>query len=339
MKTLSKTENFLGLDNEWADIERAKVVILPMPYEFTSSYVKGSQNAPRAILSASQYVELYDEELNGEPYKWTNGIATLVPMSFDESCSLRSPTTSSYGKDATAIHEISKQVQSLLDAGKFIVTLGGEHTIAVGTIKPHSVRYKNLSVLQLDAHADLRQQYEGNPYSHASTIARIYEFNKNIVQVGIRSLCVEEKDFIQQNEIETFYAYKMKEGYYNEEVRRQEGKRAKGQEGKGARRQSSSLLLNPLNSTWYDAVINQLKEFVYLTLDCDYFDPSIIPSLGTPEPGGFGWDETLGFLKKLTESKKIVGFDVSEISPVSGLVYSEFTIAKLIYKLIGYIFR
>jgi agmatinase len=344
MKTLSKTENFLGLDDEWSDIERAKVVILPAPYEWTSSYVKGAQNAPRAILSASQYVELYDEELNDEPYKRTGGIATLIPMKFDENCSLRSPTPSAYGKNAMAIHEISKQVQSLLDAGKFIVTLGGEHTIAVGAVKAHSARYQNLSVLQLDAHADLRQQYEENPYSHASTMARIYEFNKNIVQVGIRSLCIEEKDFIQQNEIKTFYAYKMKEGYY--EARRQGGKEARRQEGKEANRLAPSPL-SPLPYTWYDAVINQLREFVYLTLDCDYFDPSVIPSLGTPEPGGFGWDETLRFLKKLTESKKIVGFDVSEISPanffskksLSGIVYSEFTIAKLIYKLIGYIFR
>ncbi|MBC8456936.1 MAG: agmatinase [Deltaproteobacteria bacterium] len=296
MKTLSKKENFLGLDNEWADIARAKVVILPTPYEFTSSYGKGSENAPQAILSASQYVELYDEELDGEPYKWTDGIATLCPMRFDENW-----------KDATSIHAIAKHVQSLLDVGKFVVTLGGEHTIAVGTVKAHSARYKDLSVLQLDAHADLRQQYQGNPYSHASTMARIYAFNKNIVQVGIRSLCVEEKDFIEQNGIETFYAHKMKN--YN----------------------SGAL-------TWYDAVINRLNELVYLTLDCDYFDPSVIPSLGTPEPGGFGWDETLRFFKNLTESRKIVGFDVSEISPIPGFVYPEFTIAKLIYKLIGYIF-
>ncbi|MBM3237624.1 agmatinase family protein [Candidatus Poribacteria bacterium] len=331
MKTVSKTENFLGLDDEWADIERAKVVIFPAPYEFTSSYVKGAKNAPQAILSASQYVELYDEELSDEPYKWTGGIATLFPMKFDENC-----------KDATAVHEISKQVQSLLDAGKFIVTLGGEHTIAVGAVKAHSARYENLSVLQLDAHADLRQQYEENPYSHASTMARIYEFNKNIVPVGIRSLCVEEKDFIQQNEIKTFYAYKMKEGFYEVGRRKAEG----GSKEEVFLPPSDFPLPTSSAPTWHDAVINQLTEFVYLTLDCDYFDPSVIPSLGTPEPGGFGWDETLRFLKKLTASKKIVGFDVSEISPANffskkslGLVYSEFTIAKLIYKLIGYIFR
>ena len=299
MKTLSKRENFLGLDDEWADIERAKIVILPAPYEFTSSYVKGTKNAPQAILSASQYVELYDEELDGEPYKWTGGIATIVPMRFDENCT-----------NATAIDAIKRKVQLLLYADKVVITLGGEHTIAVGTVKAHSARYKDLSVLQLDAHADLRQQYENNPYSHASTMARIYEFNQNIVQVGIRSLCVEEKDFIQRNKIDIFYAHKMKLGDYNSG-----------------------------GPTWHNAVIYRLGEFVYLTLDCDYFDPSVIPSLSTPEPGGFGWDETLRFFKKLTESKKIVGFDVSEISPISGLVHSEFTIATLIYKLIGYIFN
>ena len=293
MKTLNKTENFLGLDDEWSDIERAKVVILPAPYEFTSSYVKGTKNAPQAILSASHYVELYDEELDDEPYKWTDGIATLYPMEFDENY-----------KNATAIDAIRRKVQLLVYAGKLVITLGGEHTIAVGTTKAHSARYKDLSVLQLDAHADLRQQYDNNPYSHASTMARIYEFNENIVQVGIRSLSVEEKDFIQQNEIDTFYAHKMKEGYY-----------------------------------WHEGVIDGLGEFVYLTLDCDYFDPAVIPSLGTPEPGGFGWDETLMFFRKLTEAKKIVGFDVSELSPIPGLVHSEFTIAKLIYKLIGYIFN
>jgi len=302
MRTVSKRENFLGLDEEWADIERARVVILPAPYEWTSSYVKGTKNAPQAILSASQQVELYDEELDGEPYRWTDGIATLAPMRFDEN-----------RKNERAIHAISNQVKSLLDAGKFVVTLGGEHTVAVGTTKAHTTHYKNLSVLQLDAHADLRQQYEHNPYSHASTMARIYEFNKNIVPVGIRSLCVEEKDFIQQNEIGIFFAYKMKKGYY---------KRARGRQ------------CLPVQNK----VINQLREFVYLTLDCDYFDPSVIPSLGTPEPGGFGWDETLSLFRKLTESKKIIGFDVCELLPIPGIVFSEFTIAKLIYKLIGYTF-
>ena len=318
MKTLSQSENFLGLDDEWSDIERAKVVILPAPYEWTSSYVKGAKNGPQAILSASQQVELYDEELDGEPYKWTAGVATLAPMKFNETC-----------KDAVAIDAISKQVQALLDAGKFVVTLGGEHAIAVGTTKAHTARYKDLSVLQLDAHADLRQQYEGNPYSHAATMARIYEFNKNIVQVGIRSLSIEEKDFIQQNEIDTFYAHKIKRAKW------QEGKTATGQDGKSP---IAPLPLSPFALSWHDAVINRLRELVYLTLDCDYFDPSVIPSLGTPEPGGFGWDETLKFLKRLTEAKNIVGFDVSELSPIAGFVHSEFTIAKLIYKLIGYVF-
>ncbi|MBC8231921.1 agmatinase family protein [bacterium] len=314
MKTLNKTENFLGLDDEWSDIERAKVVILPAPYEFTSSYVKGTKNAPQAILSASQYVELYDEELDDEPYKWTGGIATLYPMEFDENY-----------KNATAIDAIKRKVQLLVYAGKFIVTLGGEHTIAVGTTKAHSVRYKDLSVLQLDAHADLRQQYDNNPYSHASTMARIYEFNENIVQVGIRSLSVEEKDFIQQNEIDTFYAHKMKEGFDGF--------------GTPSALNPAPLRTQPKGYYWHEGVINRLGEFVYLTLDCDYFDPAVIPSLGTPEPGGFAWDETLMFFRKLTESKKIVGFDVSELSPIPGLVHSEFTIAKLIYKLIGYIFN
>jgi agmatinase len=155
----------------------------------------------------------------------------------------------------------------------------------------------------------MREEYQGNRYSHGSTMARIYEFNKNIVQVGIRSQCMEEAEFIRKNQIAIFYAVDMKAGVYG----------------------GSSAL-------WHNAVIERLKKNVYVTLDCDFFDPSFIPSLGTPEPGGFGWDETIAFLRTLSQKRRIVGFDVNELAPVPQLHHPQFSIAKLIYKLIGYMF-
>ncbi len=294
MNTLNRADNFLGLTEEWSRFDSAQVVVLPIAYEHTTSYGRGAGGAPEAILEASHQVELYDEELDAEIFRMAGGIATLPIMRFDDDC-----------RDAAAIEAIREQVHQLIQQGKRVVSIGGEHTIAVGTVQAHTQCDSEISILQLDAHSDLRDEYEGNRYSHASTMARIYEFHPDIVQVGIRSQCAEEAKFIQENGVNTFYALHLKR---NKE------------------------------SEWHDAVIDRLKANVYVTFDCDFLDPSLIPALGTPEPGGFGWDETIAFLRKLAAHRNVVGFDVNELAPMPPLHHPQFIIAKLIYKWIGYIF-
>ena len=289
-------DNFLALPEQWSDTEKSRVVVLPVPYEHTTSFGKGTASGPGSILEASGQVELYDEELDAEIYTLTGGIATLKP-------------TDPGGRDAVAVESIRKQVNDLIGKDKTVVCIGGEHTISIGAARAHSERYPNLSVLQLDAHSDLREEYEGNRYSHACVMARIYEFNNNIVQVGIRSQCREEADFIKQNKIDTFYAFNLRSGSYGAE-----------------------------QCAWHDAVIGALTKNVYLTIDCDFLDPGLMPAVGTPEPGGFGWYETIFFLRTLSKRRRIVGFDITELSPIPGLIHPQFVMAKLIYKLIGYIF-
>ncbi len=292
---ISAPGNFLALPEEWSGFERSRVVVLPVPYEHTTSFGKGTASGPESILGASGQVELYDEELDAETYKLTDGIATLEPVDPG-------------GDDALAVESIRKHVRVLIEKEKAVVCIGGEHTISIGAARAHTDQYPDLSVLQLDAHSDLREEYEGNRYSHACVMARVYEFNKNIVQVGIRSQCREEADFIRQNQVRTFYAFDLRSRRY-----------AADKYG------------------WHDAVIGSLKGSVYLTIDCDFFDPGLMPAVGTPEPGGFGWQETVSFLRRLSESRRIVGFDVTELSPIPGVIHPQFTIAKLIYKIIGYI--
>ena len=286
----------MGLPEEWADLTRSRAVLIPVPYEHTTSFGKGSALGPASILEASRQVELYDEELDAEIYRLTGGIATVEPLA---SC----------GTDAVAVNAIREKVQGLIAEGKTVVCIGGEHTISIGAARAYSGHYPDLSVLQLDAHSDLRDEYEGNRYSHACVMARIYEFNRNIVQVGIRSQCREEADFIKEKKISTFYAYDLKGRRYA-----------------------------PDQHAWHDAVIDSLGENVYLTIDCDFFDPGLMPSVGTPEPGGFGWYESISFLRRLAERRHIVGFDIMEFSPIDGLIYPQFVMAKLIYKVIGYTF-
>ncbi|MFA5353194.1 MAG: agmatinase [Thermodesulfovibrionales bacterium] len=288
--------NFLSLPEEWSGLEQSRVVVLPVSYEHTTSFGKGTASGPEAILEASGQVELYDEELDAEIYTLTGGIATLTPLNPG-------------GNDAVAVESIGECVHGLIEKDKTVICIGGEHTISIGAARAYSERYPDLSILQLDAHSDLRKEYEGNRYSHACVMARVYEFNKNIVQVGIRSQCREEAGFIRQKKINTFYACDLKGRRYGSDP-----------------------------YAWHDAVIGSLREKVCLTIDCDFFDPGLIPAVGTPEPGGFGWHETISFLRNLAERRRIVGFDITELSPIPGLIHPQFVMAKLIYKLIGYIF-
>ena len=293
MKALDHKNNFLGLKGPFGDFDRAGVVILPCPYERTSSYIQGSFRGPRAILEASRQLEEFDEELSVEIFELCKGIATLEPMLFI------------YERGLEAVRRIAEAVKRAVGSGKYVICLGGEHTCALGPMRFWSETHgKELTVLQLDAHSDLRSSYLGDPYSHASVMARALDFAPAIVQLGVRATSRDELLFQKNGRVTTFYSQPIKNG---------------------------------LLPAWQDRVLNCLSDKVYLTIDCDFFDPSVIPAVGTPEPGGFLWYETLAFLRRLCSEKTVVGADICEFVPIEGLGYPEFTVARLIYKLIGYI--
>ena len=287
---LSTDDNFLGIpEANLYEFESSSIVIQSAPYEHTSSYLAGSDKGPEAIIEASHYVEFYDEELGQETYKKL-GICTLPAINFE-------------GKvDADAVAIIEQATQSLVDANKFVLSLGAEHTVTLGFFKPHYQKYPGAGLLQIDAHSDLRLAYHNNPYSHASVMARIHDLGANLYQIGIRAQCKEEAELIQSSErINTWYAHQI-----------------------------------AANAQWQDEVIAALPSQVYLTIDADGFDPSVMPAVGTAEPGGLQWYETLTFLKKVCTQKEIIGFDIVECAPKEGEILTQFNLAKLAYKIIGY---
>ncbi|GAB4127175.1 MAG: agmatinase [Ignavibacteriales bacterium] len=292
IKALKEKKNFLGIADKYSSYEKSEIVVLSAPLEMTVSYGKGTSLGPKEILDASHYVEFYDEEFDRE-ICFEKGICTLEELNFKDKSHKKS------------LHLIEKSVSDLISDHKFVITLGGEHSLSSAPAFAHHSTYKNLSILQIDAHSDLRDSYEGSKLSHASVMRRIYEFNKDIVQVGIRAQSIEEADFIKKNNINTFYARDIKAGNHG--------------------------------NAWQKKVLECLNENVYITFDVDGLDPSIIPSTGTPEPGGLLWDETLDLLKLVGMERNIVGFDVVELSH-DKLNISSFNTAKLIYKLINYSF-
>lgn len=289
--------NFLGIEEPWCHPEQAGVYVLPAPYEHTSSYILGSDRGPSAILEASAQVEFYDEQLGCEPFREWGGIATATTLDL-------------HGRvDGQAVDAIQAYVEPHVGTGKFLVTLTGEHTGALGAIRAHAKRYPNLCVVQIDAHGDLRQAYGGNPFSHASVMARVVDDGHRLVQVGIRSICPEEIQRIKTTEsIATFFAASILDpsGPY---------------EGRAAR--------------WVPEVVAACTGPVYLTFDCDGLDSAIIPALGTPEPGGLSWYDTLHLVTALANGPGIVGMDISEIAPIEGFVAPQFAIARLIYRMLG----
>lgn len=290
MHSLPAEQNFLGItEAELCSYENSKVIIQSVPYEKTSSYLEGSKFGPKAILEASHFVEFYDEETNQEAYKKL-GIATLEAVEFGNL------------SDADAVNLISDQTEIHLTNGKFVVSLGAEHTVTYGFVKAFKKHHETFSVLQIDAHSDLRQAYNGNPYSHASVLARIHDMGLPICQVGIRAQCMEEADLIRSSPlINTWYAHQIQD-----------------------------------NDAWMDECINKLSDKVYLTIDADGFDPSVMPAVGTAEPGGLMWHQGLKFLKKVAERKQIIGFDIVECAPKEGEILTQFNLAKLLYKILGY---
>jgi len=284
-------DNFGGLSDEHSQYETSRAVIFPVPLERTTTYEHGTRNGPAAILKASQNMELYDEELELEPYKEI-GIHTLPPIDTMD------------GTLDEVITELFTAECGLLDDDKFPVALGGEHSITPPLVSAVTKKYKNLSVLQIDAHADLRDEYQGNPASHACAMRRVLEFCP-AVQVGIRSLSVEEAQAIPHLRTKVYWA--------------------------------NDIVRAPLKS-WIAKVLSDLSPNVYLTIDLDGFDPSIIPATGTPEPGGLDWHQVTSLIRAVAQHKKIVGMDVVELMPLPGEHASDFLAAKLVYKSLGYIF-
>lgn len=291
MKALGIKQNFLGLEKKYSNYHDSKIVILSAPLEKTVSYGKGTSKGPKEILNASHYVEFYDEEMDRE-LCFELGICTLPEIKLEKLSSKK------------AVKKIYEEVKVQLEIGKFVVTLGGEHAISSAPIKAYAEKFENLSILQFDAHSDLRDTYENSKFSHASVMARVAEFTKDIVQVGIRAQAMEESVFIKENGIKTFYSRAIRQGVHG--------------------------------ANWQNEVVNSLKENVYITFDVDGFDPSVISATGTPEPGGLFWDESLDLIKKVGSDKNIVGFDIVELAPSKYSESSSFNTAKLLYKMLNY---
>jgi agmatinase len=283
----SQPANFGDLPPQYSGPADSRIVIVPVPYDATSTWVKGADRGPAAILRASANMELYDIETDSQVYQ--EGIFT------DD------PATAGDLAPAEMVETVQRTVQEHLTNNKFVVAVGGEHSVSVGPVRAHAARYPGLSVLQLDAHADLREEYEGSKFNHACVMARIREICP-IVQVGIRSMDISEKPALDEDRV--FFAEKIHDSL-----------------------------------TWIDQVIARLTGQVYVTIDLDVFDPSIMSSTGTPEPGGLGWYEVLALLRAVCRRKTLVGFDVVEMCPVEGNWAPEFLAAKLIYKILSYKFR
>jgi len=278
---------FAALPAEYSGYERARVVVLPVPYDSTASGWVGSREGPAAIIEASGNMELYDIGIGSEPYRV--GIHTLPELAFHA------------GGPEAMVDRIEAVVGELLDGGKFVVTLGGEHTVAVGAVRAYAKRTPGLSVLAFDANADLRDSYMGSPYSHACTLRRALE-HAPVVQVGLRSAEREEHDFIRERGL-PFYS---------------------PQEFRAAGAES---------------IADQLSDAVYITFDLDAFDPSQVAAVGTPEPGGLLWDEVSELLAAVASRRRIVGFDVTELAPSLGPRANAQLAAKLTYRIIGLALR
>lgn len=280
--------NFLNPTAGPVDLESSAAVVLPAPFERSTSYGRGASLGPAAIIEASAQVEEYDPVLGGETTRL--GIHTAPALEDDPSRS-----AGSY------LERLEKAVEAYLERGKLVAVLGGEHTISLAPWRAHRRRHPAAGILQLDAHADLRDSYEDDRYSHASVMRRILETDPAAaVAVGIRSLCREEAELYRSGRV-TLVDYR-------------------------------EVASSP---NWIERTVSALPEEVYLTIDVDAFDPSVVPSTGTPEPGGLGWHQMLALLDVLSRRRTIIGFDLVELAPVRGVTYPDFTCAKLVYHLIG----
>ncbi|WP_195909825.1 agmatinase [Bacteroidetes bacterium endosymbiont of Geopemphigus sp.] len=279
-------KTFAGIPQEYAKFKNSQVVLIPIPYDGTSTWGKGADKGPAAFLQAAENIELYDIETDAEVYKRGIFLAPALQENF------------SAEKMVKKVYTTTKEYLSF---GKFVTLIGGEHSISIGSLRAFREQFPTLSVLQLDAHADLRPHYQGTPYNHACAL---HESTRRgpLVQVGIRSMDIEEKKYVQQGNI--FYAHKLDE-----------------------------------HENWIQKLIDRLSKKVFITIDLDAFDPSIAPSTGTPEPGGLLWYSTLKLLRKVFEQKEVVGFDIVELAPNPKEPSTDFLAAKLYYKLLSYRFE
>jgi agmatinase len=280
---------FGGVTPETRSFDQSAAVILPVPLDRTTSYVPGTRNGPREILEASSHMELWDEELGVDVHGV--GIYTLPPMELP------------FGELPPVMDEIRRVAGEILTRGKFLVTLGGEHSITPPLVAAAAAAVPGVSVLQVDAHADLRDCYMGTPHNHACAIRRSLEHAARITQVGIRSLSTEEAAEIDTLGTRVFYDFSMRR-----------------------------------DPQWIDRVIDTLSDDVYITIDVDGLDPAIMPATGTPEPGGLSWYELLRLLRATFAARRVVACDVVELSPLPGLMAPNFLCAKLVYKMLGYRF-
>ena len=289
MKYLSNKNGFLGIDNKF-DIKQ-KSIVIPFGLEKTVSYGGGTKYGPKEIIKASHQVELYDEELNCEPFK-DIGVKTIKPFKINKNIN-------------KALKQISHLNQKSIKKNLFPLTLGGEHSITVGCIEPFVKKYKNVTILQIDAHADLRNSYNNQKYSHASAMRRCLDFkNVNLISVGIRNISKEEIPFLKKNtnRIKIFWAKDQKRW----------------------------------NLKYFKKLIKNKN--VYLTFDVDGLDSSIMPATGTPEPGGLFWYESLSLIKTTFINANVIGADINELAPIKGFNSYNFLIAKLAYKILTYKF-
>ena len=277
--------NFGDLSDPYCNPQDSGIVLIPVPFDATSTWVKGADRGPQAILEASANMELYDIATGSEVFRY--GIHTDLSVDAGED-------------PEVMVHAVQRRVSAWLEKDKYVVTIGGEHTVSVGAIRAHHQKYPGMSVLQLDAHADLRQEYLGSPYNHACVMARVKEICP-VTQVGIRSMDAEERKGMDPDR-----------AFFQEKIIGEPG--------------------------WMDRVTGSLEKQVYITLDLDVLDPSVMPSTGTPEPGGMDWYALLDMLRRVSEEKEVVGFDVVELCPSETIKAPDFLAAKLIYKILSYVY-
>jgi len=279
--------NYGGIDSAYTAYEQAKFVVVPVPYDLTSTYQSGSRRGPGAILEASANMELYDEELGQETY--LAGIHTLPPLDADA----RGPEE--------MVNTVRRTIAGIAADGKTPVLLGGEHSISFGAVEALRGVFPKLSVLQLDAHADLRDSYQGTPFSHAAVARRISGICP-LVQAGIRSMSAEEAEFLKTGRLKSYSADFIRE-----------------------------------NRSWWETICSDLQGDLYLTVDLDVLDPSVMPATGTPEPGGITWWDLIRLVREVSKRSRVRGFDVVELAPIPGMIAPDFLASKLVYRIMGYL--
>ncbi|UIE36944.1 agmatinase [Leptodesmis sichuanensis] len=293
VQTLTSSLPFLGPDVA-ADYDTARVVILPIPYEATTTYRRGCENGPAAILDASQQVEYYDDDHDRE--WWPVGLYTHETIA--------DTRNGHHVSSQEMLTEVQNTVAQLIADGKFVISLGGEHSITTGIVEAYRQAHPRepFTVVQIDAHGDLRNEYEGSIHNHACVMRRIVDMGLPTVQIGIRSICKEEADLIRERQLTVIRA--------------------------------REIALKP---DWMQRALAAIQtQKVFLTIDLDGIDPTLIPGVGTPEPGGLNWFSLLTFLEQVFQNHEVIGCDVMELAPITDSVVSEFTAAKLVYKLVGY---